>query len=498
MAKTTETVERVHARCDDCNKVFSIPDPGRAYTCKACGGTVRAVGNDGGAPDPLQGTVTCPECHAINVHGAHFCAECKAPLGTPPLALKSAEVVNARREASNELRRAYRWIGWITWFYRLGAAGYGAVTVVAIAALASTEVPLEGGLLVVALSGLLTAAMFMGAIQILFRPFIWTVAIALLASAVAVAHSVGPNPLELAHVWNAAWALVFWAAVLPTLQFRRLIAAHTDLYITHHASLRTKRSLEGHSPKEQHERLVRAMRRAAARAWRTSALAAGAIGLVMVLSSYLVCARLRPQHLDAALAHLEAAWNGDGVAAVGELYLPEVRAQETKWLAGVIGEYGWGDELPRLQGGERRPGSEAVWVDYELDGIPLSTHWRLGDRVWTLLRIDLPIPPFEPAFERLLAAWDRSDARAIAALFGADHEERMLESLENSVELRNWHPFPEVLDTAVAERVEDGKTVATLSLEGGDVRTTWLFEGDGRWSLHKLELPYQRGVRRRR
>ena len=49
------------------------------------------------------------------------------------------------------------------------------------------------------------------ALQIPFRPLVWTIVLAVLATGAAVTHVVGANPLGLALPWSAAWAVVAWA-----------------------------------------------------------------------------------------------------------------------------------------------------------------------------------------------------------------------------------------------------------------------------------------------
>lgn len=443
----------------------------------------RAVAND-----LLSSTVTCPECGAIHPHGAHFCEECGTPLGGSGLAPASPESVALRRRASAQLRRGYRWTAAITWLYRLGVLGYAGMTIVAVGALSSPEVPLGPGLLVVGLSTTLTVAMLVGAIQILFRPFLWTVTIATLASSVAVAHLIGPNPLDLALLWSAGWAVLFWASVWPMRRFRQLIDEHTDLYIEHHASRVTKRGLEGRSPRERHERLLRAMNRAFRRARKLSVLAALSTCGVAVAASYLVVSNLRPQALSDAVERFEQAWNSDGAAGVGPLFDPDVRERESTWLRGVTTEYGWGDAWPELGGGTEREAEGWTWMDYQVAGVPVGVRWGLEDQRWHLRQVRLPVPPLEPAFDELQEAWARSDVSAIAALFPEGHQVEMSTSLAKAVQRRDWSPLPAVLEARV-ERLDDGAARTVLRVDDGEVVTAWRFRSNGRWRLHSIELP---------
>ena len=83
-----QLIDRVHARCEDCGQGYRVPDPERTYSCKQCGGTVRA--DEAAEPEQelahqhLDGAVTCSACHAISPHGTHFCEECGGDLRASP------------------------------------------------------------------------------------------------------------------------------------------------------------------------------------------------------------------------------------------------------------------------------------------------------------------------------------------------------------------------------------------------------------------------------
>ena len=457
--KKTMPIEPVHARCEGCDKGYRVPDPDRTYTCKQCGGTVRA----GSPPEDPGGAANAAD------------------------ELESLQLTT-RQEAARELKREYKWIVAVTWLYRLGAAAYAGVTLVAVLALKSTSVPLGPGIVVVVLSTLLTVLMLMGAIQILFQPLAWTVAIASMATLVSVVHALGPNPLGLALLWSSAWAALVWIAVVPTLRFQRLLARHKDLYILQRASQRTRRTLKHDSFKSLHERLMGVMRRARRHAWRVSVTASALICVASALGSTAVLAKLRPQDFSVALGEFQAAWNASNLAAVGRFFPAEVREQRSAWLAGTAAGHGWRDGLPQLAEGSRRQAAGLTWVDYELAGLTLSTGWILIERKWNLSEIELPVPPLEGVLERFLAAWSLSDPRKIAAFFPPEFVERNLGPIERTVRGRGWDTFPEILDTFVGDYT-DGETTVTLSTEKGDVTTEWLFRTNGTWSLHSFKFP---------
>ena len=443
------------ARCADCRRTYRVPDPGHAYTCKACGGEVLAP-----------------------------------PRGSPADHQPSAEEVAARRNASSELKGGYRWMTAITWMYRFAALAYGGVTLAAIVALTSPEVPLRPGLLVVGLCTVLTVTMLMGAIQLLFEPFLWTLVIAILATMVAAVHWGGPNPLGLAFYFSAGWAALFWLSVVPTWRFRKLIAEHTDLYVTHHASRDTRRSLVGRSRRERHERLVRAMRRAFRRAIRISAVAGLVILLVSLGGSWLAVNRVRPHEVKETVAAFEQAWSSGAADQIGDLFLPQLSEARAAWLQGMSEAHGWSEGWPQLKPRREWTDADRVrWLEYNLEGgLIMTATFAPHRRRWVVGSIELPDPPLEPFVDRLVAAWESSDVRQLVALFPQKHAERMLPSIENSLQLRGWTQFPSIRETRIGDPTSGGADVV-LKVRGGDLIARCLLDARGHWTLNALRFP---------
>lgn len=484
-------IQGVRARCESCHRAYRVSRADRLYRCKACGGTVRAVAEEEAGDSALAGTLTCESCHAVNLHDARFCAECGAVLtgsGEPPHL--GEEGLRARHEANLALKRGHVGIVAVAWLYRLGSLAYAVVTLFAVLALARREVPLREGVLVVGMTTMLACLLLAGAIQILFQPFLWALVIAVLSTAVTLVHLFGPNPLGLALPCSAAWTVLAWAAVAPTWRFRRLMREHLDLYILHHASVKTRRSLKGHSASERHERLVRVMHRAALRAWKLSAAVAVALVLASALGTRFVVTQQRPQELSDALASFTRAWNASDLDAVEAFFPAGVRDERSLWLERVVEGHGWKGRLPHLAASRPRPDGdeEDLVVEHELATGPVTARWILNGRRWSVDTIALPPPPLEPALERFRAAWSRSDAGTLAGFFGEDSRARMQASIERSARLRGWKPFPAIQRTEV-EGVASGDAVATLELPEGTVTTKWYFGADGAWSLYGLQFP---------
>ena len=275
---------------------------------------------------------------------------------------------------------------------------------------------------------------------------------------------------------------------MPTARFRRLIAQHKDLYITHHASSRTLRSLKGRTALERHERLVMTMRRAARRAWKLSTMIAAGICIASAVGTYAVLANVRPDAFAPALERFEVAWDDSNVEAIGALFHPDVREVESRRLAGMVAGHGWGSALPRPTGRAIQEQDANAAVDYELGALDLETSWVRSDRVWWLESIELPIPPFEPTLARFVEAWRASDLDAVVSFFAEDARAEMLASIEASVRERGWTTFPEIVETDVDDSSRGDVTV-TFKLSRSKMRTEWHFRIDGTWNLHGLRFP---------
>lgn len=485
------------ARCADCGKTYRVPNRARAYRCKACGGSVRAEHGEPAAEELGQlrqaredvdaQVVSCPGCLALNSREARTCIACDEPLDA--LEEDREAIAARRREVNDELRRAHQWIGAVTWAYRLGALAYVVATFFAIVALARTDVPLRPGILVVGLTTLLSVLLAIGAIQILFRPFLWTLVIAVLATAVSVIHHVGPNPLGIGLVGSAAWAALAWLALVPTWRFQQLMQRHKDLYILHHASAQTRRALKGHTAEDRHARLVDAMRRAAWRAWGASVTAALGVVLLGAAGTWMVVTNLRPQVLDDTLERFEAAWNASDLDGVVALFDANVREQRGAWLDGAFEGHGWRTSFPTLPARAlERDDERHVRVDYDLGETVLATSWLLNGQVWTLIDLEVPVPPLEPLVARFQEAWGASDPRALVELFAEDARESMYRNVTSSAEGRGWESYPAIEETKIGNYA-DGDSTVIYEVERGKITTRWRLGPDGRWRLYGLELP---------
>ena len=394
----------------------------------------------------LEDALDCEQCHAINHAGCATCVECGALLTESEEEPSEEDESKARRQAADDLRHGYKWIDALRWVSRAGALGYALVTLMAINAMSRSEIPYEDGLLVVVACTLLTMLlMMMGSVQILFKPFVWTLLIAIVATIASVVHFVGPNPLGLASGWSAFWALLFWIAIPPTLGFQKLIAAHTDLYILQRSSQRTRRRMERDVSDHRHERLLRVMRKASQRAWRISAGFAVGATLVSAVATYIIVSEVRPEDLRGTISSFEEDWTRASRMTLQEYFAPELRTWQTDRLFGFAKGHGWGRKFPELLNAELSDGQNEVFVHYQLSDFPITMQWALRERDWVLLQITMPPPPFEPVFEEFMAAWQGNNMKRLSGFFAKEFQERMEVSLKNSLVNRDWKALPAIV-----------------------------------------------------
>lgn len=439
------------ALCDSCGKKYRVRHPERTHVCQQCGGQV-------------------------------------LPLSDGTQEVEEASATTLAKEAAQSLRSAYKWINGVTWLYRLGALAYALATLAAVIALTQTAVPVGPGMLVVGLTTSLSVIMVMGALLILFQPFAWTLAIAVLATCVSVVHGIGPDPLGVAGMASSALALLAWAALVPTWRFRRLIGQHQDLYILHHASSSTKRSLRRRTPEERHERLLNVMHRAAQRAWKLSAAASIAIIVASAIGTAVVLTQIRPQDFGVAQARFERAWDTSDMGTVADLFADSRRELETQRLAGLATSYGWTDGVPKLGDPDVERDKSRALVHYWVGNKTLSALWVRQGREWVLSTIEFPRPPFEPTFERFLVSWKESGVDGILSYFSAENRENLRETIEGALAKRGWDPLPEILETRTEVSDED-RIHMTLLLPDGDVLTKWHLRPDSTWGLHSVGFP---------
>ncbi len=451
---------------------------------------MRAIEVQGSAEEHgAGGLVLCNDCQTLNSRAAESCVECDADLADATVVEDEDAAADLLEEAKGVFRRASRWGSAIAWTYHGGALAYAVATLFAVLALARPDVPVQEGVVVVALTVFLSVLMGTAALHLLIRPFLWTLSVAVLATGVAVLHAIGPNPLGLALYGSAAWAVLSWVLLYPAGRFQAAIDHHKDLYIVHHASLETRRSIKGRGPGERHERLLRAMRRADRRAWKVSAVVAVALVLASAIGSQRILSSVRPVPFDGARVAFEAAWRGGSPASIVPLFDDRVREVESVAFGGLAAGHGWDPALPALPEGSLRVLEGERFVDYDLGSVDLTARFLLDGRAWRLVKLELPYPSVAPALTRFRSAWEAGDSAALAEFFAPETGGSLLAKLEESRTRRGWDSLPPILSVDLKE--EDGRrAIADLVLsKRTKVTTSWTFRDDGTWSVYGLKMP---------
>ena len=488
----SETQTAVRAQCEQCAATYHVPSTERTYKCKACDGTVRATAqNDGTAstdPPVLAGTLTCPACEVINLGGLHYCSECGMSLPESPPGTESKAGRRLRQEAADALKRVTRGFQIVTWTYHGGAIAYAVATVLAVIALARPDVPITGGIVVVGLTTLLSVLFGMGALHAHFKPFAWTVAIAVATTATTVTHLVGPNPFDLAVFGSAVWTLVAFAFLVPTYSFRKQIRKQRDLYVMHFASSETRRSLRGRSAEERHERLMQVLRRSGLRTWLLSVTTACLVVLASTVGSWVYLTKYRPAPFAPTLERFEQNWNSGSLASVVGDYDEESRPAATLRVTSLVRGHGWESALPELGMGRLEQTEDTATVAYDLDGVEVSVSWVLIGIQWELQSITIPVPDYRPALERFAAAWKASDLEQVIELYKPESRAERLAELQGVMAKQEWERLPVILETQV-NQLDETNVSAVYTCASGKLKVGFHYGVDGKWYIVTLKLP---------
>lgn len=477
-------MEMQRAACEDCGKTFRVPEPERTYTCRACGGTVRAAPR---VEEPeLQ--PACDACGAILVGEPSFCEECGAAVGEPPAPSRRARDGRddhdgtERRRAASELVRAHRWIKLLRVFYVINAVLFGLLLAGAIFALSAPELPVGAVVLMIGLLAGATALFVVGAIQIAFQPFLWAVLLAA-ASTLVRALELAIEP-QLNWI-GLAWTALLWAAVIPTVPTRRLMREHPDLYIAQriHGTQRSRHG--GGRDRRAHARRQTADATRRARRW--SAGAAAAVLAIAALGAGSVYATARPQELEPALERFRGAWNAADVREALDVATDDAQARIDELLNRGLVKRGW-TVLPALGAFDvDETGDARARVSFEAGEGTVETLWRRDGNAWRLAELLLPPPPIDRAVSAFEAAWNSGSAERIAELFDGDDVARQESAFRKLADRSGWTGgFPAISGRDVSLR-PTGASVEHESAAGA-LGTSWKLVDD-EWRLRSVRPP---------
>lgn len=463
------------AVCSGCGKTYAVPDPSRIYTCKACGGRVAVA------------DASCTACGAELGAGEAFCGACGAAQGAEVAREKDVALdAEERRQASFELQRALKALGWVRWILALNILGNGVTTVVLLTQVQETPEWIVELLPYLALSTALTCLSVVGFRQARLQPFLWSLTIASLSTvnlAVTVLAQEKPWP---ALVLPALLVGVLWCCVPPTARVRRLIAEHPDLYVAHklHGTEKRRSSSRG-SPDQSRGQFEAAKARTA----RGSMAWAAGIVVAVALATFALWNGSRHTVFEPRLVAFESAWGASDAAALAALAPPGEVAERHALLEAMVEAHGWGANWPDLGEVDVARGASVAKVAWQLDDDVVVSNWTLTDDGWQLSALRLPLPPLDAPVQRLVGAWNARDIAALAALYPPDKRESAAKSIARVVERRAWgDAWPELLDANAAPRRETGATV-TFRVAGDELVTRWDFREELGWCMTSLNLP---------
>ncbi len=437
---------RERATCEGCGKTYIVPEPGRSYTCKACGGRLS---------DAIRGA-------------------------------DPATDAEERREAAAQLQRALNVVVWLRRLFAAGAIAYGLITVFLLVLLPKGI--MDGGPLQVSLAvtTVMTCMHVVGFRQVRMQPFLWTMLLAVLATLSVGLYLVRWSGVSLELGVRILSAVALWSAVPATARVRALIAAHPDLYSTHrlHGTDRRRhgaRSDAAHSLQQF------------ARARRATALGSVAWASGMALAVLAVVLFTRPANagmsLESAMAAFEEAWGDADLDALLALSPPNEVEARRALIELVLAEQGWGERWPAL--GEELVESDppAVTVVWPIDGGEVGSYSTPTEGGLWLGVLVLPLPSFDAALGRMADTWVARDVPAIVALYPPEKRESAASSIARAVERRDWgDDWPEIYEIEVGQVRLDGTRV-TYRVPDDELVTNWAFRGEHGWCLTSLNLP---------
>ncbi len=462
------------AVCADCGAAFRVPSASRTYTCKKCGGKVRAQAT-------LELERTCAVCRAVLPAGNRYCPECGSDSAAETAPVEVPGDKEARRQAVRDLARAGRSVRFVRGVFWVLAVVFGLGAIVKVFELADLTVPIGATLVQLALFSALTALAVVGTQQVALHPFGWSLGIACLWTVSMLIVVLGR---QFPGVLDIAIAVGLWLALVPALRAGRLVRAYPDSY--------SARAILGvHVPRIATGAELHAM--VAREIWRRSAVRGGVVLVTSVLVAATVWWTLRPQALEPRLGELAAAWNRSDAVAVAELFAPERRDEQRKRLGALATTRGWTTwpALDFVVGTLDEPEGFTHEHLFPLDGGPaeLFSEWKRIERNWILQRLLLPPPPLDEALRAFTNAWHAGDAALVASCFARASRDRMGDYLVRLEERRGWTAgYPSLVSHEVVLLDHDDADV-WFETEGERFRTRWRVDEEDRWVLVSLDPP---------
>ncbi len=400
----------IRGRCDDCDKTYKgLPSAERTYTCKQCGGVVRAIEQEAEAIETTSATVDsteasprCPSCDARLAPDARFCDACGARLvgnaNADSTGSSRAGRTAIEREHSLIAKRAYGAMKTVRAIYWLNVVILSIamlLVVIAYFAVPDDTDPDTIRLLQVALGiGFLKLGVsIVGAIRIVHRPFFWAI---LMASV----HSLGML-LDLAFggfpgILSIIILFYLWGALKPVARLQRLLEENPDLWNEQVESVRERTSRrkgarKGVRDKKRRGELApseamesareRARQRRRESTRKTLIFGGGTVGVIgtVALVAFLMT---RPPSFEDSTGAFFRAWNESDTETMTKYYPADRRERYAGFLERYNRRRGHDGVVPKVFGTlvEYRSEERAHIVFYDSEEVPyIVVRWKRGD-----------------------------------------------------------------------------------------------------------------------
>jgi len=379
----------VRAGCDGCGKTFEVPDAGRSYKCKGCGGRVAALGDaeareTAEAREAIDESIpnerNCGECGAIHFdEELSYCEECGASLDGSKV---SADERSRRRIAIKELNKAKESVRAVRTLYWVGAFFSALLFAYLLYVAAQLDVP--GGIIafVFGLSALIVGTYIAGAVRIFKEPLLWSTLIAALETVrVVIAALVGSY--FFAGIYGL-WAVCLWSTVSRVTRVRRLIHKYPELWNA--ASIARRRS-SSRGKRTATTAKARRMEAAAQRKKRNLLIAGGAVVAIVALVGVWKAVN-RPPLLEDAISVFVEDWNRSDVTAVTGWFAPGDRSKVKSYLLKANSSRDWSGGLAEIQEYRQLYRSETgARVSFATMDGDVLTAWNLGDEGWGITSV---------------------------------------------------------------------------------------------------------------
>lgn len=411
----------IRGRCDDCDRTYKgLPSADRTYTCKQCGGVVRAIeeGTEpsesasagvGGAPNALR----CPTCDARLPSSAKYCDACGAHVGADDDSSASTRrKAPAEREKVLIAKRAYgamKTVRAIYWINVAFAALWVALWTLVLVVLSgvdedlvaeSTEIDSEelvvGVKVLLGIFVLRFGVFLTGAFLVVRRPFFWAV---LMASAqtiwILIKLAIGfLGVLDL--IVELVLFFALWGALKPVARLQRSLRDNPELWDRQVESARERsshrkgvrravRDKKRRGELAQSEAMGNARDRARQRRResmrKTLLFGGGTVGVIgaVALVAFLIT---RPPSFEDSTTAFFRAWNNADTETMAAYYPKDKQDRYAAFVRKFNRDRGHEGVMPKVFDTlvEYRGNTRARIVFYDSEEVPyIVVRWKRGD-----------------------------------------------------------------------------------------------------------------------